>query len=231
MPHELSVQEIRTQIEAFVAATLRSKRIGFDVVELHSAHGYLIHQFLSPLSNQRKDAYGRERSKFPLEVAAAVRESWPKDRALGARISAHDWADGGLGPDGAVAYAKELKRLGFDYVCVSSGATVPHARIPVSAGYQVPFAEKVRKEAGLKTRAVGMIADPHQAEAIIAEGAADQVALARGFLDNPHWVWHAAEALGADAAYPPQYLRSKPATWPGAHIARDGASRERAKVA
>src|SRR5204863_7281150 len=110
------------QIEAFVAATLRSKRIGFDVVELHSAHGYLIHQFLSPLSNQRKDAYGRDRSKFPLEVAAAVRESWPKDRALGARISPHDRAAGGLGPDDAVAYAKELKRLGFDYVCVSSAS-------------------------------------------------------------------------------------------------------------
>ena len=221
VPHELSVQEIRTQIEAFVAATLRSKRIGFDVVELHSAHGYLIHQFLSPLSNQRKDAYGRDRSKFPLEVAAAVRESWPKDRALGARISAHDWADGGLGPDDAVAYAKELKRLGFDYVCVSSASAALSQKLPsVVQGYQVPFAEKVKRAVDIKVRAVGMIVDPDYAEEVIATGKADMVALARAILDNPRWVWHAAERYGIKLDYPPSYARSRFDLWPGAKLAR-----------
>src|SRR3982750_226271 len=132
VPHELSIEEIRAQVEAFVAATVRSKRIGFDVVELHSAHGYLLHQFLSPLSNQRKDGYGTNRMKFPLEVAAAVRESWPRDRGLGARISANDWAEGGAGPDDAIAYSRELKRIGFDYVCVSTGALVGNQKLPPS---------------------------------------------------------------------------------------------------
>jgi len=217
-PHELSVSEIRSQVEAFVAATVRSKRIGFDVVELHSAHGYLLHQFLSPLSNQRKDAYGANRMKFPLEVAAAVRETWPKDRALGARISAHDFADGGLGPDDAVAYAKELKRIGFDYVCVSSGGISPAARPAIAPRYQVPLAAAVKKASGIVVQAVGMIVDPHQAGAIVADGHADCVALARGFLDDPRWVWHAAAALGTDAVYPPQYLRARPEHWPGAAL-------------
>jgi 2,4-dienoyl-CoA reductase-like NADH-dependent reductase (Old Yellow Enzyme family) len=221
VPHELSTQEIRAQVEAFVAATLRSKRIGFDVIELHSAHGYLIHQFLSPLANQRKDAYGRDRSKFPLEVAAAVRESWPRDRALGARISANDWADGGLGPDDAVAYAKELKRLGFDYVCVSTGSVVAAQKLPpVTEGYQVPFAEKVKRAVGISVRAVGMIANPDYAEEIVATGKADTVALARAFLDNPRWVWHAAERHGIKLDYPPSYARSRFDLWPGAKLAR-----------
>src|SRR6266446_3107029 len=220
VPHELTVAEIRQQVEAFVAATLRSKRIGFDVVELHSAHGYLIHQFLSPLSNQRKDAYGANRLKFPLEVAAAVRESWPKDRALGARISAHDWAEGGLGPDDAVAYARELKRLGFDYVCVSSAALLSHARVKVEPGYQVPYAAHIKKSVNISVRAVGMIADPEQAEEIIASGKADMVAMARAFLDNPRWVWHAAERFGVKLDYPPPYARSHSELWPGAKLAR-----------
>jgi 2,4-dienoyl-CoA reductase-like NADH-dependent reductase (Old Yellow Enzyme family) len=219
-PHELDKKEIRDIIDAFVASTERAKRIGFDVVELHSAHGYLLQQFLSPLANQRKDEYGRNRMKFPLEVAAAVREAWPKERGLGARINATDWAEGGWQPEDAVAYARELKRIGLDFVCVSSGATVPHARIPVAPGYQVPFAEKVRKEAGLKTRAVGMIADADQAEAIVASGKADMIAMARAFLDNPRWVWHAAERFGVKIDYPPQYARSRSDVWPGAPLAR-----------
>ncbi|TMH69536.1 MAG: oxidoreductase, partial [Betaproteobacteria bacterium] len=219
------------QVEAFVAATLRSKRIGFDVVELHSAHGYLIHQFLSPLSNQRKDAYGRERSKFPLEVAAAVRESWPKGRALGARISAHDWADGGLGPDDAVAYAKELKRLGFDYVCVSSGALVAHQKLPpVVQGYQMAFAEKVKRALDIKVRAVGMIADPEYAEEVVESGKADMVAMARAFLDNPRWVWHAAERHGIKLDYPPSYARSRFDLWPGAKLARPQAREDESQL-
>ena len=221
VPHELTVVEIRQQVEAFVSAALRAKRIGFDVAELHAAHGYLIHQFLSPLSNQRKDPYGTDRLKFPLEVAAALRETWPKDRALGARISAHDWAEGGLGPDDAVNFARELKRLGFDYVCVSSAALVGGQKMPpITQGYQVPFAEKVKRAVDIKVRAVGMIADVDYAEEVIASGKADMVALARAFLDNPRWVWHAAERYGIKIDYPPSYARSRFDQWPGAKLAR-----------
>ena len=220
VPHELNAVELKKLVEDFVSATLRAKRVGFDVVELHSSHGYLLHQFLSPLANQRKDAYGRNRMQFPLEVAEAVRAVWPKERCLGARISANDWVEGGLGPDDAVAYAKELKRIGLDYVCVSSGAMVPHARIPVAPGYQVGFAQKVKAAVPIAVRAVGLIADPGQAEEIVSSGQADMVALARGFLDDPRWVWHAAERFGIKIDYPPQYARSRHDLWPGAQIAR-----------
>ena len=155
-----------------------------------------------------------------IATSAAVRESWPKDRALGARISAHDWADGGLGPDDAVAYTKELKRIGFDYVCVSSAALLSHARVKVEPGYQVPYAAHVKKSVNINVRAVGMIADPEQAEEIIASGKADMVAMARAFLDNPRWVWHAAERFGVKLDYPPPYARSQPELWPGAKLAR-----------
>ncbi|HEX7054525.1 MAG TPA: NADH:flavin oxidoreductase/NADH oxidase [Burkholderiales bacterium] len=219
-PHELSVQEIRGVVDAFAAAAARALRIGFDALELHSAHGYLLHEFLSPLANRRGDAYGRERMKFPLEVAAAVREVWPRERALGARISGNDFAEGGLGPDDAVAYARALERAGFDYVCVSGGNIVGNQKIPAAPGFQVPFAEKVKKATGLKVRAVGMIADADQAEEIVASGKADMVAMARAFLDNPRWVWHAAERFGVKVDYPPMYARSHPDTWPGARLAR-----------
>jgi 2,4-dienoyl-CoA reductase-like NADH-dependent reductase (Old Yellow Enzyme family) len=225
-PHELSTRQLAEVKDAFVKAAERARRIGFDLVELHSAHGYLLHQFLSPLANQRRDEYGKNRMKFPLEVAAAVREAWPKERALGARINATDWVDGGWQPEDAVAYARELKRIGLDFVCVSSGATVPQAKIPVSPGYQVPFAEKIRREVGLKTRAVGMIADPDQAEAIVASGKADMIAMARAFLDDPRWVWHAAERFGVKIDYPPQYARSRPDVWPGAALRSSGAGNE-----
>ncbi len=222
VPREMTLKDIRDTVEAFVAAALRAKRIGFDVVELHSAHGYLLQQFLSPLANHRQDEYGRNRMKFPLEVAEAVRAVWPKDRALGARINGSDWIEGGFTPDDAVAYARELKRVGLDYVCVSGGATVPHAKIPVAPGYQVAFAEKVKKCVTIAVRAVGMIADPEQAEEIVASGRADMVAMARAFLDNPRWVWHAAERFGIKIDYPPQYSRSRPDAWPGAKLARPG---------
>ena len=220
VPHELDLHEIKILIQNYVAATLRAKRIGFDLLELHSAHGYLLHQFLSPLANRRTDEYGRNRMKFPLEVAHAVRETWPRDRGLGIRINATDWADGGWGPDDAVVYARELQRAGFDFICVSSGATVPHARIPVAPGFQVAFAEKIKKAVGIKVRAVGMIADAEQAEDIVASGKADMVAMARAFLDNPRWVWHAAERFGVTLDYPPQYARSRADLWPGAALAR-----------
>jgi NADPH2 dehydrogenase len=158
--------------------------------------------------------------QLPLEVAEGVRAAWPKDRCLGARISANDWAEGGLGPEDAVAYARELKRIGLDYVCVSSGAIVPNARIPVAPGYQVGFAQKVKQAVPIAVRAVGMIADPDQAEEIVSSAKADMVALARGFLDDPRWVWHAADRFGIRIDYPPQYARSHPDVWPGAQIAR-----------
>jgi 2,4-dienoyl-CoA reductase-like NADH-dependent reductase (Old Yellow Enzyme family) len=220
VPRELTIDEIRSLTQSFAGAAARAKRIGFDVLELHSAHGYLLHQFLSPLSNLRRDAYGKERMRFPLEAARAVREVWPKERALGARISGSDWIDGGLGPGDAVAYARELERVGFDYVCVSSGSLAGHARISVAPGYQAGFASQVKSSVGMKVRAVGMIADPAQAEAILAEGKADMVAMARAFLDNPRWVWHAAERYGIKLDYPPQYARSRHDVWPGSKLAR-----------
>jgi NADPH2 dehydrogenase len=166
-----------------------------------------------------------------LEVAAAVRESWPKDRALGARISAHDWADGGLGPDDAVAYAKELKRVGFDYVCVSSASIVAHQKLPpVVQGYQMPFAEKVKRAVDIKVRAVGMIADPEYAEEVVETGKCDMVAMARAFLDNPRWVWHAAERHGIKLDYPPSYARSRFDLWPGAKLARPEAWQDESRV-
>jgi 2,4-dienoyl-CoA reductase-like NADH-dependent reductase (Old Yellow Enzyme family) len=158
--------------------------------------------------------------KAPLEIAQAVRDVWPKERALGARISGNDWVEGGLGPDDAVAYAKELKRIGCDYVCVSSGAMSPLARMKVEANYQVPFAEKVKKNVDIAVRAVGMIADPQQAEDIVASGKADMVAMARAFLDDPRWVWHAAERFGVKIDYPPQYARTRHDLWPGSVLAR-----------
>ncbi len=158
--------------------------------------------------------------KFPLEVAAAVREVWPKDRALGIRINATDWVEGAWGPDDAVVYARELQRIGYDFICVSSGATVPYAKIPVGPGFQVGFAQKIKASVPIHVRAVGMIADPHQAEEIIASGKADMVAMARAILDNPRWVWHAAERFGVKLELPPQYARVHHSLWPGAAIAR-----------
>jgi 2,4-dienoyl-CoA reductase-like NADH-dependent reductase (Old Yellow Enzyme family) len=222
-PHEMQAADMRRVRDAFAAAAARAVRLGLDVVELHMAHGYLMHQFLSPLANRRTDAYGgtaENRRRFPLEVAQALRDAVPRERCLGARITASDWMEGGAGPDDAVALATALKAIGYDYVCVSSGGLVPGAKIPVGPGYQVPFAAKVKRATGIATRAVGMIADPAQAEEIVAAGHADMVALARGFLDNPRWPWHAAHRLGATVEYPPQYARSHPSQWPGAAIAR-----------
>jgi 2,4-dienoyl-CoA reductase-like NADH-dependent reductase (Old Yellow Enzyme family) len=175
---------------AFVAATKRANRLGFDLLELHGAHGYLLHNFVSPVSNRRGDGYGgglANRMRFPLEVATAVRAVWPLDKALGMRITGSDWIDSGLGPDDAAVFAAELEVVGFDYVCVSSGGISPQARVAVAPGYQVPFAKAVKKAGKITVQTVGMIADPRQAETILAEGRADCVALARGFLDDPRW--------------------------------------------
>jgi len=220
VPHEMSVAELAGLKDSFVQAAQRALSAGFDLIELHAAHGYLMHQFLSPLSNQRKDAYGTDRMKFPLEVARALRDTWPKDRGLAARISGSDWADGGFEIEGTLAIARELKKIGFDFVCVSSAALVPQQKMKVEPGYNVPFAARVRKDAGIATRVGGMIVDPQHANEVIKSGAADMVCLARALLDNPRWVWHAAERFGVKIDYPPQYARVHSSLWPGAKIAR-----------
>jgi 2,4-dienoyl-CoA reductase-like NADH-dependent reductase (Old Yellow Enzyme family) len=202
--------------DAFVNSAQRALRVGFDAIELHMAHGYLLHGFLSPLSNKRTDQYGgsfENRMRFPLSVARAVRAVVPKDVPLGARITGSDWRDGGLTPDDAVATAKALKTEGLDFLCVSSGGVALDIRNPSDLGYNLPMAGRVKREAGIATRAVGLIVTPEQAEAAVATGAADMVALGRALLDDPHWGWHAAHALGAEVKLPRQYLRAGPKLW------------------
>ena len=213
VPRELDTNGMAEVKKAFAEAAKRAARLGFDLAELHSAHGYLLHQFLSPLSNQRTDEYGGAltgRMRFPLEVFSAVREVWPENRPLGARISASDYVPGGWSITDSLVYAAELKKRGCDFIDVSGGGLVPHQTIPVGPGYQVRFSDAIRKDTGMPTIAVGMITEPEQAEEIIATGKADMVALARKMLYDPRWAWHAAAALGADAKYPSQYLRGKP---------------------
>ncbi|MFO1086192.1 MAG: NADH:flavin oxidoreductase/NADH oxidase [Reyranellaceae bacterium] len=199
--------------QAFVSAVERSARLGFDVVELHGAHGYCLHQFLSPLTNRRTDEYGgtmEKRRRFPLEVFEACRKAWPRERALGIRLSATDWVDGGLTVDDTVETARQLKALGCDFVDVSSGGNSPAQKIPVAPGYHVPFAARIRKEVGIKTWAVGIITEPEQAERIIASGEADCTAHARAFMLDPRWAWNAARSLGAET--PPLPLPAVRAT-------------------
>jgi 2,4-dienoyl-CoA reductase-like NADH-dependent reductase (Old Yellow Enzyme family) len=219
VPREMTLADIERVRDAFVAAAARAVRIGFDAIELHGAHGYLMHSFMSALSNCRTDQYGgshENRMRFPLEVARAVRVVVPRNVALGARITGSDWLDGGLTPADAVGCAKALKELGFDYVDISSGGISADARNPTAPGYNAPIAEQVRRETGIATRTVGLIVTPKQADAIVAEGKADMVALARAVLDNPHWGWYAARSLGAEVKRPRQYLRAGSTLWPGA---------------
>jgi len=215
-PREATEADLERVRDGFVNAAKRALRIGFDAIELHMAHGYLLHGFLSPLSNKRSDQYGgafENRLRFPLSVARAVRAVVPRDVPLGARITGSDWRDGGLTPDDAVALAKVLKAEGLDFVCVSSGGVAADIRNPSEPGYNVPIAARVKQEAGIAARAVGLIVKPEQAEQIVGQGNADMVALARGFLDDPHWGWHAAKILGADVQRPRQYLRAGPKLW------------------
>jgi len=206
------LQRIR---DAFVQAARRADRLGIDAIELHAAHGYLLHQFLSPLANLRTDDYGgnlENRLRFPLEVFAAVRAAWPEKKPLGMRVSATDWVEGGWDLEQTVALATELKASGCDYIHVSSGGLSPKQQVAIAPGYQVPFARRIKQETGLTTIAVGLITEPKQAETIVAEGSADLVALARGILYDPRWPWHAAAELGAQISAPPQYWRSAPAS-------------------
>ena len=213
VPKALDEAEIAGIISAFAAAAKRANTAGFDFVEIHAAHGYLLHEFLSPLSNQRTDQYGGSfdnRIRFPLEVADAVRAAWPDHLPLFVRISATDWAEGGWTADESVALARHLRAHGVDLVDVSSGGLVPHAKIPAGPGFQVPFAERVRKEAGISSAAVGLITEPQQANDIISNGQADIVLLAREMLRDPYWPLHAAESLGETVSWPVQYLRAAP---------------------
>lgn len=212
VPRELTVEEIQELVKSFAAAAKRCVDVGFDLVEIHAAHGYLIHQFLSPLSNQRNDEYGgsfENRTRFFLEITRAVRAAIPESMPLFVRISATDWLDGGWTIDDSIELAKVLKENGVDLVDVSSGGTSSGAPVPVGPGYQVPLAESIKKESGILTSAVGLITDPRQAEAIVAEGKADAVMIGREMLRNPRWALHAAQVLGAETRWPLQLVRGK----------------------
>ena len=210
-PAELTQSEIRAIVEAFAAAARRALAAGFQVVEIHGAHGYLIDEFLSPLSNHRTDEYGggfEGRIRFALEVAAAVRAAWPESLPLFMRISAVDWVEDGWQIEDSVELARRLGPLGVDLIDCSSGGVVPYAKVQVGPAYQTPFAERVRREAGIMTGAVGMITEPHQADGIVRDGKADMVLLAREFLRDPYWPLHAAKVLGGRGAVPKQYGRA-----------------------
>jgi 2,4-dienoyl-CoA reductase-like NADH-dependent reductase (Old Yellow Enzyme family) len=212
MPREMSVADIDKVVDDFRAATRRAIDAGFQAVEIHAAHGYLLHEFLSPLSNHRTDDFGgtlQNRMRLPLRIAKVVRELFPTSLPVFARLSCTDWADGGWDLPQSIELSHELKKLGIDLIDCSSGALVPGVEIPVGPGYQVPFAEAIRKETGIATGAVGMITTAAQAESIVASGQADCVLIARAMLDDPHWAQHAAEELGVDAPWPVQYLRAR----------------------
>jgi 2,4-dienoyl-CoA reductase-like NADH-dependent reductase (Old Yellow Enzyme family) len=213
MPQALTVDGIQEIIGAFAHAARRACEAGFRVIEIHGAHGYLIHEFLSPLSNHRDDAYGRSfenRTRFIREIVTAVRTSWPKGAPLFVRISATDWVEGGWDLQQSIELARGLKQLGVDLIDCSSGGSVPHAKIPAGPGYQTPFAQQIREKAEILTGAVGMITSPVQAEQIIATGEADAILIAREFLRDPYWPLRAAKELGQSISWPVQYLRAAP---------------------
>ena len=208
VPRAMTVDDIKRTVDAFVAAARRAKAAGFRVIELHGAHGYLMHEFLSPLSNQRADEYGGSREnrfRFMLDTARAVRAEIGNDIVLAARLSCSDWAEGGVTIDDSVALSAALKNTGVDIIDCSSGGNIHDAKIPVGPGYQVPFAADIRAQAQIPTAAVGMITEARQADDIIQSGKADVVLLARALLRDPYWPVHAALELGADADIPPQY--------------------------
>jgi len=213
MPQALTTNGIQEVVSAFAAAARRACQAGFRVIEIHAAHGYLIHEFLSPLSNKREDDYGgsfENRTRLCRDIVAAVRSEWPKELPLFVRISATDWIDDGWNIDESVKLSTELKPMGVDLIDCSSGGNVPHAKIPVGPGYQVTFAERIRRDAEIMTGAVGMITSPVQAEHIIRTGQADAVIMAREFLRDPYWALRAARELEQPIAWPVQYLRAAP---------------------
>jgi 2,4-dienoyl-CoA reductase-like NADH-dependent reductase (Old Yellow Enzyme family) len=214
MPHALEADGMRRVRKAFSDAARRASRLGIDGLEIHGAHGYLVHEFLSPIANQRTDQYGgslENRMRFPLEVFEVVREAFPADRPVGVKVSAVDWVPGGWDLAQTIEFSKELKKRGVDWITTSSAGISPLQKIPVAPGYQLPFAQGVREATGATVMAVGLITEAAQAEAIIASGQADLVALARGMLYDPRWPWHAAAQLGATVDAPaPSYWRAPP---------------------
>lgn len=210
VPHAMGRSDMDQVREAFVAATRRADRLGLDLIELHAAHGYVLSQFLSPLANRRTDEYGgslENRMRYPLEVFSAVRAAWPEHKPLGVRCNGTDWHDEGWTLDDAVVFARELHARGCDFVDMSSGGNA-YTKVPLGPGYQVPFAQAVKRNVDMKTMAVGLIQTAEQAEQIVADGQADLVALGRAILNNPHWPWHAAELLGSTVDVPWQYYRA-----------------------
>jgi NADPH2 dehydrogenase len=212
-PVELDAAGLIRIRDAFVASARRAERLGIDAIEVHGAHGYLLHQFLSPISNRRTDAYGGSldnRMRFPLEVFDAVRAAFPHDKPVGIRVSSTDWVEGGWDLAQTLQFAHALKARGVDWIDASSGGVSPLQKIPLGPGYQVPFAEAIRRETGVTTMAVGLITEARQAEEIVSSGKADLVTLARGMLFDPRWGWHAAAELGGHVAAPPAYWRAPP---------------------
>ena len=210
-PRAMSLEEIREAVAAFRRGAQLALQAGIDVAEVHGAHGYLLHEFASPLSNRRTDEFGgslANRMRLPLEVARVVREAWPQDKPVFYRISATDWAEGGWDLEQSIALCRELKRLGIDLIDVSSGGNAHHQKIALGPGYQVPFAAAIRREVDIPVGAVGLIAEPAQAEQIVSLGQADAVFLARAELRDPYWPRHAAKELGATLPWPDQYKRA-----------------------
>lgn len=213
VPREMTEADMEGVRAAFAASARHGREAGFEVVEVHMAHGYLLHEFLSPLTNRRTDAFGgtlENRLRFPVSVARAVRAEWPERLPVFVRVSATDWVEGGWDLPQTVALARELKTLGIDMVDCSSGGTVPYAVVPAGPGFQAPFAAAVRREAGIATGAVGLITEPEQAERILSTGMADAILIGREFLRDPYWPLHAASTLGVDVPWPSQYERAKP---------------------
>ena len=224
-PTPLSADAVPDVIQCFVDAAQRAKRAGAKVIELHGAHGYLIHQFLSPLTNRRNDEYGgslANRMRFALDVFMAVRAVWPADLPVGMRVSATDWVAGGWSVEETIELARALDARGCDYIHVSSGGLSPAQKITVGPGYQTGFAEAVKAAVDMPVIAVGQISEPHQAENILLSGQADMVAMARPMLFNPRWAWHAAQELGEPMAYPRQYERGRPDKWGASGINAPG---------
>ena len=215
-PKAMTLDEIQCLKEAFYQSTIRADRIGFELVEIHGAHGYLLNQFLSPISNKREDKYGgslENRVRLPLEIFAAMRDAWPSTKPLGIRISAVEWVDGGITIEDSIALAQGLKKLGCDFIDVSSGGNAHDQKIELKPGYQVSFAAAIRKAVDIPVMAVGLITEADQAESIVANGEADMVAIARAVMDDPNWGRHAAWRLGAEIALMPQHARVSPKTW------------------
>lgn len=235
VPGELDAAGLERVRDAFVATAARAARLDLNLLELHGAHGYLLHSFLSPVSNRRRDAHGgtaENRLRLVRDIVIGVRAVWPAERALGIRLNAQDWVAGGLDLADTIAIVATLKEAGCDYVCISAGAISAEARIPFAPGYLAPYAAEIRRQTGITTLVTGGVHDPHQANDIVTSGQADGVAIARAFLDDPRWTWRAAQALGHKIEYPFQYARAHPQRWPlaPARFADMGTATDRKRV-